>query len=77
MPLWKLILNIFVILVVIGCAVKVWTTDTTGSWIIIRRYGWNSLIGSFVGLFLYFFGWARYGAKRDGFLQEYYIPVHL
>ena len=50
MKLWKLILNVVVILVAIGCVVKVWLTDTWGEY-------FKSLIYGGIGLAGYFFSY--------------------
>jgi len=48
MKLWKLILNIAVILVAIVCAVKIWRAGTWGDYFVELAYG-------FAGVLCYFF----------------------
>ena len=71
MPLWKLILNIFVILVAIVCAMGVWET---GTW----EKHFRALVFGFVGLTAYFFPdeWSSYSGRRGWRMNQWrFAPV--
>ena len=47
MKLWQLILNIAILLLVIGCAVKIWATGKWEEHVVELAYGFAGVIGYF------------------------------